>query len=142
MATGFRIRPRVTKNETQNAANWVGLCARERDRDRDRLRRRLPLRDGVLGRLAEMDLAVHLSDPGERDHMMLAAGLQIALGKLDLIRTLQVIDGADVLTVGAEDFHVFLDALSVDHTVPPVTPGLTRALLCAGLTRAGCAWFL
>jgi hypothetical protein len=41
-----------------------------------------------------------------------------------------VIDGADVLAVGAEDFHVFLDALSIDHTVSPFTPGLTpRAVM-------------
>ena len=42
-----------------------------------------------------------------------------------------VIDSADVLAVGAEDFHVFLDALTIDHTVSPFTPGRTpRAVMC------------
>ena len=40
--------------------------------------------------------------------------------------------GTDVLAIGAEYFHVFLDALSIDHNVPPIT----------GLTRAAAAWFL
>src|SRR5476649_205525 len=83
-------------------------------RERDRLSRRLPLRYGVLGVLVEMDMGIDLFDPGERNEVMYTAGLRIALGELDLVGAFQVIDDADMLAVGTEHFHVFLDVLSLN----------------------------
>ena len=100
---------RPASSQTTRPGLTAGPCARERAG----LSRRLPLRYGVLGRLVEVDMGVHLVHPGERNEVMLAAGLRIALGELDLVRAVQVIDDADVLAVGAEHFHVFLDALCV-----------------------------
>ena len=49
------------------------------------------------------------STQSSRDQMVLAAGFRIALRQLDVAGTFQVIHGADVLAVGTQDFHVFLD---------------------------------
>ena len=58
----------------------AGPCARERDW----LCRRLPLRHGIPSRLVEVDVGIHALDPSGRNDVMLAAGLRIALGELDL----------------------------------------------------------
>src|SRR5664279_1423786 len=80
-----------------------------------RLRRRLPLRLDILGRLVQVNMLVDMVDQSQRNEMMLAAGSRIALGELDLVGALEVIDLADVGAVGTENFHVFLDVLSFDH---------------------------
>ena len=41
--------------------------------------------------------------------MMLAAGCYIVLGQLNLVPTVEVIDGADMFAVGADDFHMRLN---------------------------------
>ena len=55
--------------------------------------------------------------------MVLSTGLRIALGQ-PILSVPFVIDGADVLAVRAEDFHVFLDLLSLSvHNAPPCARG-------------------
>jgi hypothetical protein len=51
--------------------------------------------------------------------MVLAAGLGIGLGELDGVGTLQMIHGSDVLAVGTQNFHVFLDVAWFEHATPP-----------------------
>ena len=88
--------------------------------------RRLPLRDGVFRRLFQTHFVVDLLDPIERNNMMLPAGFGVAFGQHDLVLILRTIDRSDMRAVGAANFHVFLDLLSLDHTAPPFFQGLTR----------------
>jgi hypothetical protein len=69
----------------------------------------------VLARSVEMDVLVDVVDPGQRNQVMLTAGFRIAFRQLDVAGTFQVIHGADVLAVGTQDFHVFLDVSFVEH---------------------------
>jgi hypothetical protein len=62
-----------------------------------------------------MDVLVDVVDPGQRNQVMLTAGFRIAFRQLDVAGTFQVIHGADVLAVGTQDFHVFLDVSFVEH---------------------------
>src|SRR5512146_1997456 len=96
--------PRWSKSPTARRAATLGC--------------RLPFGDGILGRLLQPNRAVYLGDPVHRDDVMLPAGFGIALGEDDLVRAVQAVDGADVLAVRAEHFHVFLDAFAV-HDEPP-----------------------
>ena len=43
--------------------------------------------------------------------MVRAAGLGVFPGQLDLSGAFQVIHGSDMLAVGTQDFHVFLDVI-------------------------------
>jgi hypothetical protein len=62
-----------------------------------------------------MDVLVDMVDPSQRDQMMLATGLRVAFCELDVTGAFQVIHGSDVLAVGAQDFHVFIDFGFVEH---------------------------
>src|SRR2546429_9557182 len=75
----------------------------------------LPARLRLGPGLLEVNLLVHVIDPGKRNEMMLARAVRVVLGQLHLIPPLEMIHGADVDTVGTEDFHVFLDHRRCDH---------------------------
>jgi hypothetical protein len=47
--------------------------------------------------------------------MVLAACFRIAFRELDVAGTFQMIHGSDVLAVGTQDFHVFLDLGFIEH---------------------------
>src|SRR4029078_4285151 len=77
--------------------------------------RGLPLRLHVLARFVEMDVLGDVVHPIRRDQVMRAAGLGILPGQLDLVGTFQVIHGSDMLAVGTQDFHVFLNVPLIKH---------------------------
>jgi hypothetical protein len=62
-----------------------------------------------------MDVLVNVVHPIGRDEMVFPAGLGVRLCELDLVGTFQVIHGSDMLTVGSQDFHVFLDIALIEH---------------------------
>src|SRR5262245_63008093 len=88
--------------------------------------------------------------PGERYEMMLAPGIRVVLGQLDLIPAFQMVHGSDVHAVGTEHFHVFLDHHRCDHVcssialeenagrgwVVPAAGGVSRHCASAARMRA------
>src|SRR5690242_13123327 len=80
----------------------------------------LPMRVHVLSRLREMHVSIDVIDPGQWDEMVtVAVGGRIVLGELDLVLPLQVVNCADVLSVGGADLHVLFDLRGVDHRSSP-----------------------
>src|SRR5947209_4168170 len=77
--------------------------------------RSLPLLLNVLARSVQVDVLVDMIDPGQRDQMVLPACFRIAFRELDVAGTFQMVDGANLLPVGAKDLHVFLDVSFVEH---------------------------
>src|SRR6187399_730942 len=75
----------------------------------------LPARLRFGAGLLEMHVVVHVIDPGERNEVMLAAGVRVVLGELHQIPTFQMIHRSDMNAVGTEHFHVFLDHGWCDH---------------------------
>ena len=55
-----------------------------------------------------MDMGVDMIDPGQRDVMMLAVG-RCALGELDFVWTVQVVDSPDLDAVRSNDVHMLGD---------------------------------
>src|SRR5262245_39037091 len=80
----------------------------------------LPLHYGFLRRLIEMNLAVHVIDPIDRNEMMMAAGFRIVLGQHDTVAAFLVVDGADMFTVRSNHFHVFLNVQTFEHVILPL----------------------
>src|SRR5262245_2223850 len=76
---------------------------------------RLPARLRLGAGLLEMDVLVHVIHPGERNEMMLAAGIRIVLGQFHLVPPFQVVHGSNVHAVRPEHFHMFLDHHRCDH---------------------------
>src|SRR5262245_701175 len=63
----------------------------------------LPFHHGFLRRLIEVNLAVHIIDPIDRNEMMMAAGFRIILGQHDTVTTFFMVDGSDMFTVRSLD---------------------------------------
>jgi hypothetical protein len=81
----------------------------------DSLRGILPLLHHLAARLVKMDVRVDMIDPVGGNEVMLAAGIRVVLGQLDAIGTLKMIDGADMLAVRTDDFHVLANILCFCH---------------------------
>src|SRR5262249_22597159 len=92
----------------------------------------LPARFCLSARLLQMNLAVDMVDPRERNEMMGVAGVGIVLCQLYQISALQVVHGSHMYAVGTENFHAFFDQNRCNHANPPS--------LCL-ITRGNAGWF-
>jgi hypothetical protein len=57
-------------------------------------------------------------DPTHRDQVVLEASAEVEFGKLDIL-TQDMVNLADIMAVGANDFHVFSDLRGGDHFNSP-----------------------
>src|SRR5947209_4471466 len=87
----------------------------------------LPARSRFGAGLSEMDLAVHMIDPGQRKEMVLSARVRIVLGEFHLVPAFHLVDGTDVDAVAADDLHVILDHDRCDHLRPPFSKRITQS---------------
>ena len=53
-------------------------------------------------------MGVDVVDPADRDHVVFEARAEVQLGQFDLV-AVDVIDAADMLAVGADDFKAFAE---------------------------------
>ena len=67
------------------------------------------MRHGVLAGFVQVHMRVDVVDPVHRDEVVLALGGGVLLGQLDAVLAFYVVDGADVLPIGSQHFHVFVD---------------------------------
>src|SRR3989304_2404251 len=87
-----------------------------------------PLGDRFQGRLGKVNLLIDVIDPVHRDEVMLSAGAEILLRKLDAVLAFQMIDGADVLAVRSQYLHVFVNLMMVHGKILLVEQNV-RAIL-------------
>src|SRR5262245_58617052 len=79
----------------------------------------LPFHHGFLRRLIEVNLAVHIIDPIDRNEMMMAAGFRIVLGQHDTVAAFRMVDDSNMFTIRSNDFHVFLNVQALEHVNSP-----------------------
>ena len=75
-------------------------------------------------------MRVDVVDPADRDHVVFEASGEVKPGQFDLVAD-NMVDPADVLAVGADDFEVFADLSWVYH-------GRLRSVAAAGKTAGPC----
>src|SRR5215475_91882 len=80
----------------------------------------LPFHHGLLRRLVEVNLTVHIVDPVDRNEVMMSASFRIVLGQHDAIATFCMVDGSDMFTVRSNHFHVFLNVQTFEHVPLPL----------------------
>jgi hypothetical protein len=69
---------------------------------------RLPLQHRFLRRLIEVNLAVNVLDPINRDEMTMTAGFRVVFGQDDSIVTFLMVDRANMFAVRSNHFHLFV----------------------------------
>jgi hypothetical protein len=79
----------------------------------------LPVGGDVGASLIEMHVLIDVVDPGERNEVMMLTVRRTLLRQLDLVRTVQMIDFSDHLSIGRNHVHVFLDFQNVCHGYLP-----------------------
>ncbi len=62
-----------------------------------------------------MDAIVDALHPGQWNLVVLACRSGVALRQLDNVGAFAVIDGADVLAIGSDNFHVLSDVGGINH---------------------------
>src|SRR5262249_21390749 len=100
----------MAKPDRSRAAIYCGI-GRENSGDG------LPFKHGFLRRLIEVNLAVHIIDPIDRNEMMMAAGFRIVLGQHDTVAAFFMVDGSDMFTVRSNHFHMFLNVQTFEHMI-------------------------
>jgi hypothetical protein len=69
--------------------------------------------DGLL----RWTLRSTLTDPIDRNEMMMTAGFRVVLGQHDTVAAFFMVNGSDVVTVRSNHFHVFLYVQTFEHVI-------------------------
>ena len=82
----------------------------------------MPLRHRFLRRLIEVNLAVNVLNPMNRDKMAMTAGFRVVFGQDDAIVAFLVVDGANMFAVRPNHFHVFVNVQTPLLLASPLMP--------------------